>query len=389
MTRNAPLLLRELLGPLFTSQGGAGPELNAPALDAIASLSASNLALTRKRDLGTEHGNAPMDTAFAAIREALDAQGNELLRAVPAGAAAPLTTLALERINLALHTMHGPERRKSLRFPYAAHVTLEANGISHSLRTLDISSTGLRLYGNTATVGEPIPARFSPGTGCLVTLPQLGKLPCVVRNSSDTTLNLAFTAPANKGFVSAMAGILLRLSSEQEFMAAKARELALQVGQVFETGIRNERTTCGDLFDTDYQFVPGTMPQQFTTRATAYYDAVLPALLSGVRSRIDRAAYVVATTREGYVPVHREECSLPQCVDDFEWNLKWSRNRRIYHDTPTFRAARFAPQPLVQSYPRDLSDTEADKIVMEASAPVIVRKRRWGCVQIGFACDPD
>jgi methyl-accepting chemotaxis protein len=392
MTCNSSLYLRKLLDSIVSPRATAAPVLDASALDALASLSAGNLSLTRARPPVANMGNAALNAAFSKIRESLQSQRLAASGAAVTGGSAPLTTLALERINLALQTLHGPERRKSLRFPYAARAVLEAGGATRSFRALDISREGLRLHGDTSAGmmdREGNGPDLSPGSECLVTLPELGSLRCTIRNRTETTLNLAFTSPTGYMFVSAMAGILLRLSSEQEFMAAKARELALQVEQVFEAGIRQSLTSCADLFDTDFQLVPDTMPHQFTTCASVYYEAALPELLASHRRRIDKAIYVVATTREGYVPVHDARWSLPQRIGDEAWNLRWARNRRIYHDVQTCRAARFAPQALVQGYPRDLADSEPDKIVLEASAPVFVRNRRWGCVQIAFACNAE
>jgi methyl-accepting chemotaxis protein len=357
--------------------GMRGPDLRGSDLDGIATASASTLHRSRARETGLPKP----ETCFAGIKQALDEQLNvmgrsaSLLRA--AGMSLPITSQAIERINVALHATSVIERRKLPRRCLSSPCKLVHGNVVHDMRCLDIGANGIRVF------SAPVP-HLAPGCPVVVHIDRLGPLNCTVRNRGRHGLNLEFCLPLSPAERAMMAGILLGLSAEQDVMMSMARELSLSLQAMFEQALSGGAITSQALFDAEYQPIFDTMPQQFTTQSLEYLEQALPPVLGGYSARGRGAVYAVATDRNGYVPVHNAPFNQPQHRDDVDFNLRFSRNKRIYHDATTLRAARFANEAIVQSYSRDLLN-HPDMLVMEASAPIFVRGRRWGCAQIGFS----
>ena len=355
--------------------------LNGTALDGIATASAATLQHAKEiaecpHPSGQEHSRC-----FETIRRAIDTQVSEIGRAsgnLPiSGLKSPVTSNALERINIALNSTAGHDRRSVPRYQLSALCRVEADGDEHDMRCLDISARGIRLHN---------PAGVSLGLGTTVTVHvhKLGSMNCTVRNKGRHGLNLEFCLPLNPVGRAVLAGILLELSAQQDMLICRARDFALALEGLFSKAIPDGMVAEDDLFDTSYQTIPGTSPVQGVTRATAFYDEALPPLLAKYFRQYRDVVYAVATDRNGHVPVHNTPFSRPQRHGDPEFNLAFARNRRIYHDVPTLRAARFSSEAMVQVYPRDLGN-HPDALVTMASAPVFVRGRRWGCAEIAFS----
>jgi methyl-accepting chemotaxis protein len=352
-------------------------------LDSIATTNAATLTAAGARGSLSPHALSPHASAgsFAAIKSALETQMQVMGRAPlllnPGLVKSPVTSQAIERINIALQTTSLLERRKMPRRSLSWPCLVVINGAGHHMHCLDIGGHGVRV------LGQDIPPA-AIGDAAAIHIKKLGSLQCVVRNRGKHGLNLEFCLPLSPSERAMMAGILLGLSVEQDVMMSKARDLALCLTSLFEQGLEDRSLSAEALFDTGYARVEGTAPPQYTTRATGFYDTQLPPLLERVFSKDKDIVYAVATDRNGYTPVHNAPFSRPQRPGETEHNLVFCRNRRIYNDATTLRAARFSKAALVQTYPRDVP-AQADRMVMDASAPVFVQGRRWGCAQIAFS----
>jgi methyl-accepting chemotaxis protein len=95
-----------------------------------------------------------------------------------------------------------------------------------------------------------------------------------------------------------------------------------------------------------------------------------------------RVAFCTAVDRNGFLPTHNPDFSLPQSQDP-GWNNAHCRNRRLFDDQTGLDAARNTEPFLLQSYRRNMG---GGKYVMmkDASAPIMVRGRHWGALRIGY-----
>ena len=163
---------------------------------------------------------------------------------------------------------------------------------------------------------------------------------------------------------------------------AAALDAGRRITGAIEQAIRDGRLTEHDLFDFDYQKLPGTDPQEYRTRATAVLERLLPPIQEAVLASGLKPTYCASTDVNGYLPRHNDYCSQPQRPGDPTWNAANCRSRRIYTDR-TAKASISHDRPfLLQTYRRNLGDRF--QIVKDISVPIRIGGRKWGVVRVGY-----
>ena len=56
----------------------------------------------------------------------------------------------------------------------------------------------------------------------------------------------------------------------------EVKQTAAEISRSLEDAVSNARISLQDLFDQDYKEIPGTDPQQFSTRGTGFRESILP-----------------------------------------------------------------------------------------------------------------
>ncbi|MGE5475898.1 MAG: methyl-accepting chemotaxis protein [Bacteroidales bacterium] len=161
-----------------------------------------------------------------------------------------------------------------------------------------------------------------------------------------------------------------------------ARATAGQIAAAFAEGVRGGRLTMADLFDQNYQPVPGSNPQQHMARFTTFTDSVLPAIQEAALGTDARITFCAAVDRNGYLPTHNRRFSQPQGSDPV-WNNANCRNRRVFNDRTGLSAARNTQPFLLQTYRRDMGGGQY-VMMKDISAPIMVDGRHWGGLRIGY-----
>lgn len=151
------------------------------------------------------------------------------------------------------------------------------------------------------------------------------------------------------------------------------QEAAVEVGRVFEQGIANGEISEDDLFDRDYQPIPGTNPQQYLVRSVEFTDRVLPPINERL-AKVPGSLGATACDVNGYIGTHR--LCKPQRPNDPEWNRANCRNRMIYNDRVGLAVGRNTKPFLIQAYRRDMGGKHV--LVKDVSAPIYVNGRHWG-----------
>lgn len=160
------------------------------------------------------------------------------------------------------------------------------------------------------------------------------------------------------------------------------RHKAGEIAALFEQAVDGGRIALSDLFDEDYRPVPGSDPEQVTTRFTAFTDRALPPIQEPVLAMDERIVFCAAVDRNGYLPTHNLVYSRPQ-GDDPVWNAANCRNRRIFCDRTGLGAGRNTRPFLLQTYRRDMGGG-AFALMKDISAPITVKGRHWGGLRIGY-----
>ncbi|HYC06147.1 MAG TPA: methyl-accepting chemotaxis protein [Azospirillaceae bacterium] len=191
---------------------------------------------------------------------------------------------------------------------------------------------------------------------------------------------LASLLGASERLIGATAGLGVETDDAPYIRAAQ--KVAAEIAQAFEQALAAGTVTEADLFDESYRPVPGSNPQQVTTRFTALTDRLLPELQEPVLALSNRVVFCAAVDRNGYLPTHNRKFSQPQ-GDDPVWNAANCRNRRIFNDRVGLAAGRNLRPFLLQAYRRDMGGGQF-ALMKDVSAPVTVRGRHWGGVRIAF-----
>lgn len=157
---------------------------------------------------------------------------------------------------------------------------------------------------------------------------------------------------------------------------------AATVAALFEQALADGKLSHGDLFDTSYQPIANTDPQQVSTRYLRFTDKNLPAIQEPVLDLDDRITFCAAVDVNGYLPTHNLVYSQAQS-DDPVWNAAHCRNRRIFEDRTGLAAGRNTRSFLLQTYRRDMGGGN-HVLMKDVSAPIFVGGRHWGGFRMGY-----
>ncbi|MFO0592152.1 MAG: methyl-accepting chemotaxis protein [Polyangiaceae bacterium] len=160
------------------------------------------------------------------------------------------------------------------------------------------------------------------------------------------------------------------------------KEAAARIGQAFEDAVAKGQIDMIDLFDQSYQPIPGTNPQQHTTKFTSLADRVLPGIQEPILESNPTVVFAVAVDVRGYLPTHNRKFSLPQGSDPV-WNAANCRNRRIFNDRVGLAAGENRDSFLLQTYRRDMGGG-VFALMKDVSAPIMVHGRHWGGFRLAY-----
>ncbi|WP_349368558.1 methyl-accepting chemotaxis protein [Salinarimonas sp.] len=261
------------------------------------------------------------------------------------------------------------DRRAHDRFPVERRARLSGAGADAVTKTIDLSLGG-------ALVAAPARHALSGGARVTLDIEGVGEAPARVAAVSAMGVHCAFENPSS-AVQARIAEAVSAVEAQFRPLIDRAREAAAEVSAAMEETLRTGRLSREDLFDVDYQPIPGTNPQQFETRARPILSQILPGILEPLLATDKRMAFCLAIDRNGYIPVHNKIYSQPQRTDDPVWNAANCRDRRIFDDRAGIAAARSTRPFLVQAYSRDMG---GGKMVMmqEVDAPIRVDGRHWG-----------
>ncbi|MBO0346098.1 PilZ domain-containing protein [Roseibium sp. CAU 1637] len=261
------------------------------------------------------------------------------------------------------------DRRQQDRWPARLNGTLRAPQGTQRFETLDISEGGLLLKPE----GDP-----SSSTGSLLDLQVtgLGSTQVRVVAVSENGLHCSFVSPGTE-FISAVRQKIAQIHSEHEVFVERAQDGANRIAAAMDELIRTGQLQADDLFDTSYEPIEGSAPQQFATRYLKHLEKLLPTIQEGILGTDKSMAFCAAVDRNGYLPVHNKIYSHPQKADDPVWNAGNCRNKRIFDDRAGLSAGRNTRPFLIQTYARDMG---AGNIIWmrEIDAPILIQGRHWG-----------
>ena len=161
------------------------------------------------------------------------------------------------------------------------------------------------------------------------------------------------------------------------------QQVAVQIAEALEAALQQRRITMAQLFDEQYQLMPGTQPVQHATHFNALTDQLFPAIQEPVLKALPDVVFCIAADRNGYISTHNKLYCHPQRAADVVWNTANSRWRRIFNDRTGLASARNQRPFLLQTYRRDMGGGKF-VLLKEAAAPITVAGKHWGGLRLAY-----
>jgi methyl-accepting chemotaxis protein len=164
----------------------------------------------------------------------------------------------------------------------------------------------------------------------------------------------------------------------------KAQEATAVIVAAVERGIDQGEVSLEDVFDRDYQEVPGSNPTQYDTRFCAFADQYIRPVLDRMESSDVRIIGSAIGDMNGYLPTHLSKRSHPQGPDPV-WNDEHCRNKRVLIDDTTRNALLSDRPATLATYRMELGDKFIP--VKNVFVPLFVKGRRWGNFELAYRDD--
>lgn len=175
-----------------------------------------------------------------------------------------------------------------------------------------------------------------------------------------------------------------RVAVMEEELLSKGRIEALagakMMERILEDAVLNGTLTLAEVFDENYQPIPGTDPPKYRTK----YDRLLDRAIQPLEDEFlkdDQVVFAVLVDRNGYLPTHNTIYSQPLTGDKEKDKIN-NRTKRLFNDEVGLKAAKNTKEVLKQVYNRDTGE-----LMWDISAPVYVKGKHWGGFRIGFSME--
>jgi methyl-accepting chemotaxis protein len=164
----------------------------------------------------------------------------------------------------------------------------------------------------------------------------------------------------------------------------KAQEATRIIVGAIERGIDSGEVALEDVFDRDYQLVPGSNPEQYDVRFCGFADLYVRPVLDRTKGSDSRIIGSAIGDMNGYLPTHLSERSHPQGPDPV-WNDEHCRNKRILIDDTTRNALLSDRPATLATYRMELGDKFIP--VKNVFVPLFIKGRRWGNFELAYRDD--
>jgi methyl-accepting chemotaxis protein len=134
-----------------------------------------------------------------------------------------------------------------------------------------------------------------------------------------------------------------------------------------------------DLFDRNYQPIPGTQPQKYRTRYDQQVETALQDMYEALMQELPGSSFVIAVDVNGYAPTHIRRASQ-RPTGDRAHDLVHSRDKRMFNSPTELRSASSTAPRLMQTYLRDTGE-----VLVDVSMPIHVGGRHWGALRVGLS----
>lgn len=177
-----------------------------------------------------------------------------------------LFTRLSQRLMITLKNFADFDRRLFPRSPAKVPVELTLGGRLIAADFIEISEAGGVVNGV---------ANFEVGAVIEAALKDIGPLRARASGMSEFGQRLQFIETPD-ATAAALKNLMLRLAGREEALRAIVILRAKMISSLFEATLKANELSEADLFDVDYQAIPGTNPAQYRNRALGFLDHALP-----------------------------------------------------------------------------------------------------------------
>ncbi len=181
------------------------------------------------------------------------------------------------------------DRRRHDRLPCDLPVVLRQGGRACRGHTGDISEGGMVVRGGEVET-------LSAGTSVDAELAGIGRMRARIVGRSALGVHLEF-ATLDAGVEQALHQRLDAIRAENKAFVDRALDAAAMVSMAFEEAVSSGMLTREALFDTDYQAIEGSNPQQFRSRALDALEELLPPIQEPLLASDKRMTFCAAVDR--------------------------------------------------------------------------------------------
>lgn len=158
---------------------------------------------------------------------------------------------------------------------------------------------------------------------------------------------------------------------------------AARIGDIVEAALARGDLDAAALFDTGYRALPDSAPPQYLTGFVPFADRVIRPLLDAATAADPAIVGCCLIDRNGHLPTHITDRSLPQRPGERLWNLEHCRNRQIFMDPQTRHALDHDEDFFLFTYRQDFGDGRY-RALRSVLVPLSFEGRRWGLYELGY-----
>ncbi len=198
----------------------------------------------------------------------------------------------------------------------------------------------------------------------------------------DVAVQVAASSQETSQSITELTGLAERLQDlVYDNLKAKGEAAALagaaEMERFLTEAVDSGKFSLEDIFDENYQPIPGTDPKKYHTKYDRYLDDTIKDYQDDFLKN-EMVAFAIVVDRKGYLPTHNTKFTQP-LTGDYEADLVGNRTKRIYDHDVGIKAAQNQSGLLSQPYERDTGER-----MLDISAPVWVKGKHWGAFRIGY-----
>lgn len=175
------------------------------------------------------------------------------------------------------------------------------------------------------------------------------------------------------------------LSPQDSALVEAAQQNAREVERLAEEAIAAGKLTMEQLFDQNYQEIPGSNPKRYRTSLMDWAHANWRHLLDKAPEVHESVMAAACTDMRGYLPTHLTKHSQVP-TGDLAHDTRNCRNGRIILDAIDQKAKQ-SNAPYMMAVYRQENDGLNYRVVRNVYVPVFIQGRRWGDFELAYSFD--